>query len=177
MEARTGLTNQCLDNEVLQKNRGNGKNMEHMGGCPSLCLNKIVSESSYPELRLRLGLIAALVETWILVICAWSDCSPSPYITVNGETKKWCHGQPSHAPSEDIAPAVVTKMLHSGVRERSLLEFSCGPDRQCQDRRRPPEGIFTITITLRSQLASNMTRGNRDYRRGGADATWRFFKA
>jgi len=58
-----GLTNQCLNKEVLQENRGNGKDMEHMGGCPSLYLKKVVRESFYPELRLRLSLSITLVKT------------------------------------------------------------------------------------------------------------------
>jgi hypothetical protein len=62
-ERDAGLTNQCLNEEVLQENRGNGKNMEHVGACPSLYLKKTISESAYPELRLRLGLSTALVKT------------------------------------------------------------------------------------------------------------------
>jgi hypothetical protein len=48
--------------DPLQENRGNGKNMEHMGGCPSLYPKKLGSESLYPELRLGLGLSTVTVK-------------------------------------------------------------------------------------------------------------------
>jgi hypothetical protein len=65
---------------VLQENRGNGKNMEHMGGCPSF-----ISKADHP--REPLPGIEAKIGPGYWTCEKVVDTRPSPYGAVNRGTE------------------------------------------------------------------------------------------